>query len=128
MARKDDILGVTGAETLIGAGVAVSGQLHGDGDMVIDGTVTGDIKTTGDITIGVNGEITSDLKGSNVIIIGSVRGNITAEGDVSIRETGRVQGNITAASLSITPGGLFNGRNTIRKTDVLEPTEPSDQT
>ena len=55
MARQGDVLGVAGAETVISSGVVLKGNLRSDGDVVIDGTLTGEIRAAGDATIGING-------------------------------------------------------------------------
>lgn len=111
MARKshDDALGVAGAETIIGAGVVIHGELSSDGDIIIDGTLEGSIATQGDLTIGVNARIKANVSGRNVTVAGRLNGHIKAEGDALIRETGQVQGDITSAGLSIIPGGVFVG-------------------
>lgn len=111
MARKDDALGVSGFETVIGAGVVVRGHLTSEGDVLINGAIDGDVHTTGDVTIGGNGHLKGNITALNVTVAGQLEGNILAEGEVGIRETGRVHGDITAAGLSITSGGMFSGRS-----------------
>jgi cytoskeletal protein CcmA (bactofilin family) len=123
MARKnhDDALGVTGAETVIGAGVTVRGELDSQADMHIDGMLNGTIKTEGDITFGPNARIKANTTAHHVIVAGHVSGDITADGDVTIRETGQVIGDIRAASLAIIPGGVFVGRNHMQTPGGIEP-------
>lgn len=120
MGRRENVFGVTSAETIIGAGVKVQGELTGEGDMIIDGLVHGTIQTMGDITIGANGRIVAPIKGGNITIHGEVEGPITAEGEVSIRETGRLTGDVTASGIAISTGGIFNGRSTIQHTHLLD--------
>ena len=104
MARRDDVLGVTGAETIIGAGVVVDGTLIGEGDMVIDGTVTGTIRASGNVTLGVNAEVKASIEGDNITVAGAVDGPIMAHGEATIRETGRVHGNIAGIATAATGG------------------------
>lgn len=122
MPRKshDDALGMAGAETIIGTGVSVQGQLASDADIIIDGTLKGDIKTNGDLTIGVNASITADVQAVNVVIAGNLIGNITASGEATIRETGQVKGDIQCSSLSIVPGGIFLGRSLMELSTQLD--------
>ncbi len=120
MARRDDVLGVTGAETIIGPDVKVKGNLTSDSDMLIDGQIIGDVRAIGDVTIGVNGHIKADIQGLTITIAGEVEGNITAEGEVTIRETGRLTGDVTASGLTIASGGLFSGRSQIKQRHELE--------
>lgn len=120
MARRDDVLGVTGADTVIGAGVTVHGDLGSEGDMVIDGTMRGTLKVVGNLTIGVNAHIKASVEALNITIAGTLEGNIICGGEVSIRETGQVTGDITAAGLAITSGGVFSGRSIIHKQHALD--------
>jgi cytoskeletal protein CcmA (bactofilin family) len=114
VARRDDVLGMSGAETLIGSGVTLKGNLKSDGDVVIDGTLTGEIRTLGDVIIGINGILKSNIIAGNVTINGSVTGNISAENEVTIKESGQLHGDVTALGLAIQPGGIFAGTNSIR--------------
>lgn len=113
MARKhhQDALGITGAETIIGSGVTVHGNLESDADIIIDGKLDGKIVTSGDVVIGVNARINGPINGANINVSGRVNGNINARDVASIRETGQIEGDITAANLVISPGGIFIGQS-----------------
>jgi cytoskeletal protein CcmA (bactofilin family) len=116
MARRthDDALGVAGAETIIGTGVTVRGNLASESDITIDGLLTGDIKTQGDVTVGVNAQIEANIEATNVTVAGSLKGDVTASGEATIRETGQVKGDIRAAGLAIASGGIFIGRSIMK--------------
>lgn len=141
MARRthEDALGVTGAETVIGTGVTVHGNLESESDIVIDGTLDGQIKTTGNVTLGINAVVKADIQAANVTIAGSLKGNITAEGETAIRETGHVEGDIRCLGLAISSGGVFSGRiimeapprlnpDADRDVDTIEPPAPKPAT
>lgn len=128
MARKthDDALGVTGAETVIGTGVTIKGNLISESDITIDGNLVGTVKTQGDVTIGVNAEIKGPVEALNITVAGTVHGDLRAEGTATIRETGHVQGDIQASGLAITAGGVFSGRSTMAAPPRLRSSETSD--
>lgn len=111
MARKNDVLGVVGAETLIGTGVVAQGNLKSDADIIIDGSFTGDILASGDVTLGINGTVKGDITANNIIIMGALKGNLLSEGETIIRESGNVLGDIVSLSLEIKMGGIFNGKS-----------------
>jgi cytoskeletal protein CcmA (bactofilin family) len=113
MARRahDDALGVAGAETVIGTGVVVHGNINSESDIVIDGIVDGSISTSGNVTIGVNAQIQANIRATNVTIAGSLKGNIAASGEASLLETGHVEGDVTSAGLAIASGGVFVGKS-----------------
>jgi cytoskeletal protein CcmA (bactofilin family) len=126
MARRDDALGVTGAETLIGAGVVMEGTLESDGDITIDGTFTGTVSAKGDVVLGVNAVVTGNLTGHNVTIAGKLMGNVTAVGEASLRESSNLSGDITCMSLSVLTGGIFIGRSIMQPATLLEHGFPAD--
>jgi cytoskeletal protein CcmA (bactofilin family) len=128
MARRthEDALGVIGAETIIGAGVVVRGNLESQSDIMVDGQLDGNITTTGDVTIGVNAKVKAEITGSNVTVAGLLKGNIHATGEAAIRETGQVDGDITAAGLAISSGGIFIGRSQLTHTHETPIKSPAD--
>lgn len=127
MARQGDILGVTGADTVIGTGVVALGSLKSEGDVTVDGMLTGDITAQGDVTLGVNAVVKGDVSGQNVIVAGALDGDVTAAGEAMIRETGRVTGDISAISLAIQSGGLFMGRSRMQLPPKLRPLSDDDK-
>jgi cytoskeletal protein CcmA (bactofilin family) len=131
MARRDDVLGVTGDETIIGSGVVAQGSLDSEGDIFIDGTFTGGIKAKGDVSLGVNAKVKGDIEARNVSVEGTLNGNILAEGEASIGETAHVSGDISCISLGISHGGVFVGRSKMQAPPSLNKTskaQPEDST
>lgn len=129
MARKDDALGVHGADTVIGPGVTVNGKLHSEGDIVIDGTLKGEVKAVGTVTIGGNAEVTGPINAATASVGGSVTGNIKTLGETVILATGQVAGDISSAGLAIEAGGVFNGTSSIHNASSsrVTPKEPTSE-
>jgi cytoskeletal protein CcmA (bactofilin family) len=111
MFEKQKIEGIKaeGAETIVGTSVKLKGNLKSDGDIIIDGIVTGELKTKGSVIIGKNANIIANIKAKDVVISGAVQGNIEATDRLDITETGKVVGDIAANVLSIAAGALFTG-------------------
>lgn len=128
MARRthEDALGVAGAETVIGTGVVVTGDLKTESDIIIDGRLTGDIVAQGDVTIGVNAVITANVKGQNVTVAGHLTGNVSATGEAKILQTGNVKGNISASGLAISSGAIFIGQSIMESAPSLSPSPDAD--
>src|SRR6476659_3794004 len=104
MARKDELLGVNGGDTVIGPGVTLRGNLHSEGDIVIEGALEGDIKTRGSVTIDHNATVKSNIKAGSANIAGELVGDITAEDDANIMSSAKVRGKITASRVSMQSG------------------------
>jgi len=100
-------------ETIIGPGVMLKGSLKAQSGVRVDGTVEGEIETEGNVVVGQKAEVKANITAQNVTIAGLVRGNITARGLLEITARGKVLGDISAASLSIEEGGIFQGHSTM---------------
>lgn len=109
--RGEVVVEQKGAETIVGTSVRLKGNLKSDGDIIIDGIVTGELKTKGSVKIGKNANVVASIKASNVSIAGAVQGNIEASDRLELTETGKVSGDISANVLSIAPGATFSGKS-----------------
>jgi cytoskeletal protein CcmA (bactofilin family) len=96
--------------TVIGAGIALKGNLSGSGGVRIEGAFEGEIALRGLLVVGENGRVTCEhLRANTVIVAGAVRGDITAE-KLEIRKTGRVWGNVVTAAFATEEGAFLRGQ------------------
>ena len=118
MARSDNY--DTGApETIVGATVKIEGDLVSEGDIKVDGFVTGKIKTTKNLYVGPMAKIEADVEAGNAILAGSVKGDIKIKENLLIQETGKISGNISCGKLSIAEGAHFSGTCTMAEVESL---------
>lgn len=99
----------SGASTVIGESILISGNLEGDEDLTVLGRVEGSIKLTRTVMIEESGVVKADLTVRNAIVSGVVVGNITASDSVEITEAGRMVGDIRAPRVIIVDGARFRG-------------------
>ena len=118
--RKEEQLISGAAETVVGTSVKLKGNLKSDGDITVDGSVNGEIKTKGTVTIGPNANIIASVHAKNVNVAGTVQGNVVATDRLNISESGRVYGDVSANILSISAGALFSGKSTMAD-NIKEP-------
>jgi len=118
--KKDEFVSTGAAETVVGTSVKLKGNLKSDGDITVDGSVNGEIKTKGTVTIGPNANIIANVHAKNVNVAGIVQGNVVATDRLTVSESGRVYGDISANILSISPGALFSGKSTMAE-NIKEP-------
>lgn len=126
MAKKTDVFNVSSIDTVIGSGVRLKGNVSSEGDIAIDGTLVGNIKSGGHVSIGVNGHITGSIHATSAAIGGYVEGNVTAGDSTSIGESGQVHGDIDTGRLEIAMGGVFIGASKMKPivaAEVAERTE-----
>jgi cytoskeletal protein CcmA (bactofilin family) len=100
-------------ETIIAQGVKVEGDFRSDGDVVIDGEVTGTVETQTFLRIGETARIKADVKAKSAVIAGEVQGNISVGEMLELLASSRVKGDITTGRISVASGAQVNGRLTM---------------
>jgi cytoskeletal protein CcmA (bactofilin family) len=103
-------------ETIIAQGVKVEGDFHSQGDVVIDGEVTGSVETAQALTIGEKARIHADVTATSVVVAGEVKGNLHAAERLELLATSVVEGDVETANLSVASGAMVNGKITMGAT------------
>ena len=95
--------------------VSVVGTLRFTDDLLVDGSVEGEITSDGVLTVGANASIQAGDKNKvavrtqSAIIHGKVVGDIVVTDRVELAATAEVVGDVTAAKISIQEGAVFVG-------------------
>jgi cytoskeletal protein CcmA (bactofilin family) len=97
------------ANTIIGSGITVDGEISGEEDLVIQGTVKGRILVKDSISVEPSGIVEADVETQNVEISGRLIGNINAAEKVELKTDCRVVGDIRAPRVIIVEGANFKG-------------------
>ena len=95
--------------SLIAENVSLRGDVATDGDVHLDGALTGDMRVR-ELTVGESGSVEGAIEAESVEIRGKVVGTVTAK-SVRLFASARVEGDITHAQLAIEPGAHFEGRS-----------------
>lgn len=94
----------------VGAGVRIRGEIRGNEDLRIEGSVEGPIYLgSGQLTIGTDGKLVGDVDAREALIRGSLRGNVTALECLEIKAGGSVVGDVLTARIIIEDGAHFKG-------------------
>ena len=99
--------GTKGFSTL-GSGLVIEGNVSGAGDLVLEGTVHGDIKVS-HLTVGEAGNVEGKIEADTIEIRGRVVGSIKGQ-QIKLQATAYVEGDITHEQLAIDVGAYFQGR------------------
>ncbi len=99
-----------GSEAFLGKGSRVVGKLSFEGPVRIEGHVEGEIAAQDSLIIGESAVIDAQVVGNSVVVQGRVTGDVTARKRLEIRAPGKLYGNITAPSLVIQEGVVFEGQ------------------
>jgi len=94
---------------IIGQGTSILGDINSNGDIRVDGTLKGSIKTEGKVVLGKEGIVEGDVICQNADISGIIKAKITVSNLLSLKETAKLKGDIVTNKLSIEPGAEFTG-------------------
>ena len=98
------------AETIIGASIRVKGNFQGQGNIIIEGSLEGSLKTASDVFIGNQAKVVANIESKGLVVNGEVRGNIKAKGYLAIGGTAQIFGDIQYVEISIDKGASINGQ------------------
>lgn len=96
-----------GEATLIAAGLKVSGRLGGNVDVIIEGTVDGEVSAR-HIAIGAKAEIDGSMKAHLIDIAGHVRGRVEAM-TINVAQTARINAALYHFVLNVERGAVVKG-------------------
>jgi cytoskeletal protein CcmA (bactofilin family) len=100
------------------------GQLHIDGDVLLSGTIEGEIHATGDVEIDDEAKVKASVAGADVNIRGHVNGPVTARKRLLVARSGSLIGDVRVARLVIQDGASFSG-NVSMGPQAAAPSEPA---
>jgi cytoskeletal protein CcmA (bactofilin family) len=101
----------SGTPCVIGAKTTVKGELLGDEDVQVEGTVEGQIRITRDVRVGPTGVVRANVDAVSVVVSGELVGDCSASNRVEIQASGRLTGNIRAPKIVIAEGAVFRGNS-----------------
>jgi cytoskeletal protein CcmA (bactofilin family) len=108
---KDSFVeGSTSANTIIGSGTTITGDIVSNGDIRIDGALVGNLTAKAKILIGPEGSVDGDIEGMTADVLGKVTGKIKVKELLFLRGKATLNGDIYAGKLQIEPTATFNGQ------------------
>ena len=117
------------ADSRIGAGLKIRGEISGTSDMYIDGNVEGKVRIgAGRLTIGAHGRVQADIEAREIVVNGSVVGNLKATDRVQLGSSGSVQGGVITPRIGIDDGARLRGNvETARASDSRSAAAPAEK-
>lgn len=105
----DDALNAQ-AETVVGPSVKIQGDLNSEGNIRVEGQVTGKINTSQSVFVNKDAHIIADVLAGNAVVGGEIKGNLKISGHLILQGTARVNGDIVCSVLRVEDGAQFTGK------------------
>jgi cytoskeletal protein CcmA (bactofilin family) len=98
------------AETVVGPSVKIQGDLNSEGNIKIEGQVSGKVKTSQSVFVIPGAKIAADVLAGNAVVGGEVQGNLKISGHIILQSTAKVLGDIVCTVLRVEDGAQFSGK------------------
>lgn len=112
---KKDELHKGEVETVIGPSVKIEGEFTGQGNIIIEGVIQGNVRTDQDIEVRSKAKVFANIKARNAKITGEIHGNLTIKEFLELGATAIVNGDVQAKLIKIDQGAIFNGKCTMKE-------------
>lgn len=99
----------TPSVNLIGAGTTIDGDITTNGDIRIDGSLTGSINVKGKLVVGVSGMLEGEIICQNADVSGTIKGKIGVAELLSLKASSKLTGDIITNKIAVEPGATFSG-------------------
>jgi len=93
----------------VGTGMLVTGTLNCEGDLVVAGTVNGEAKVGGRLSLLPQGRWEGKVETSNAIIAGAIQGEIIVSGRLEIHKSASIRGSVQAQTMAVAEGAVIDG-------------------
>jgi cytoskeletal protein CcmA (bactofilin family) len=98
------------AETIIGASIKVKGNFHGEGNIVVEGQLEGNLKTEANLFVGDRAKVVANIEATDAIINGEIKGSLVIHQYLALGPTAKIIGDISYGEISIERGAVINGQ------------------
>jgi cytoskeletal protein CcmA (bactofilin family) len=98
----------TSSQNIISQGTKMVGDFNSEGDFRIDGTIEGNIKTSGKVVVGKAGLIKGSLQGTDAYFEGKFSGKLALSGTLTLKASSHIEGEVVVGKLAVEPGATFN--------------------
>ena len=99
--------------SVIPEGLVVEGELRGQGDLVVAGTIEGPVTIDGHLLIEAGGVIRGEVRARAIVVRGTLHGPAIADETIRLEPGSRMVGDARADRVSVVEGALLRGRITM---------------
>jgi cytoskeletal protein CcmA (bactofilin family) len=97
------------ATTVIGSSIVIDGEISGEEQLIVHGTVKGRINVRDSLVVENGGVVEATVESATVTVNGTINGDISASERAELRPNCTVVGDIRAPRILIADGASFKG-------------------
>ena len=128
MFKQDNEAQEGAVDTIVGQSVSVEGNFKGEGNIIFEGEIKGNLKTKGFLKAVESSVVVANINVGSAEIAGQLTGNIKIKDHLEIRGSAVVQGDIETNTLTVEHGAVLNGNIKMRgEGKIIEENEESDE-
>ena len=109
---------------VLGSGLALRGEISGEGDFHIYGRFEGEIDVSGRVVVSEAAQVDANINAASIVIAGKVRGNLSAATHLDILPTGVLTGTLKAGSFSAAEGSSVKGEIWLERAEPARAGDP----
>ena len=109
---------------VLGSGLALRGEITGEGDFHIYGRFEGEIDVSGRVVVAEAAQVDANINAASIVIAGKVRGNLSASTHLDILPTGVLTGTLKAGSFSAAEGSSVKGEIWLERAEPARVSDP----
>jgi cytoskeletal protein CcmA (bactofilin family) len=109
---------------VLGSGLALRGEITGEGDFHIYGRFEGEIDVSGRVVVSEAAQVDANINAASIVIAGKVRGNLSASTHLDILPTGVLTGTLKAGSFSAAEGSSVKGEIWLERAEPARVSDP----
>lgn len=109
---------VDDVETVVGPSVHVEGDFASEGNILVKGVVSGNVKTSKLFTSEPGSKVLASVRAGNAVVSGAVRGNVKVEDRLEVTSTAQIAGDIDCKILVVEAGALIKGKVTMKGVEI----------
>ena len=96
-------------QTVIGSTIEIEGELAGDENVVLRGTLHGKVRLSGELRVEQTAQLAADIEVRDMDVAGDVRGQVYASRRMTLECEGRFHGECRSRTVQVPEGATFDG-------------------
>lgn len=114
-------------ETVVGPSVVVEGDFSSEGNILVKGVVSGNVKTAQLLTVEEGAKILANVKAQDAVIAGEVKGNVRVGDKLELTQSAKILGDVSCQVLVVAAGAQLHGKVAMKGLQISGPQTPDEK-